>query len=254
MKLYKMFFSPTGGTKKAADIVSGVWDCKIIDVDLCDADCDFSQYKPEMDDVCIAAVPAYGGRVPEPALSRIREIDGGNAKTILMAVYGNRHYDDTFLELKNTLIMAGFQCVAAIAAVAEHSIVRQYAAGRPDKRDQVQLIEFSEKIKKAWKRNQLPKSVDVPGKEPYREYHGVPLKPKGNRKCDQCGLCVVQCPVKAIPEENPSNIKESQCISCMRCVAVCPNHARDLNKVMIMATAKKIKKACQDRKENELFL
>ena len=32
----------------------------------------------------------------------------------------------------DTVQNAGFRCAAAIAAVAEHSIMRQFAAGRPD--------------------------------------------------------------------------------------------------------------------------
>ena len=43
----------------------------------------------------------------------------------LIVVYGNRAYDDTFVELQDVLTGAGFVCIAAVAATAEHSIMRQ---------------------------------------------------------------------------------------------------------------------------------
>ena len=45
-----------------------------------------------------------------------------------------------------------------------------------------------------------------------------------------------------------------KCISCMRCVAICPKKARKLNKVLLFAASQKMKKACGGRKKNELFL
>ena len=53
---------------------------------------------------------------------------GGSARAILITVYGNRAYDDTFAELQDILQNAGFSCIAAIAAIAEHSIMHQFAA------------------------------------------------------------------------------------------------------------------------------
>ena len=36
--------------------------------------------------------------------------------------------------------------IAAVAAIAEHSIARQFAAGRPDAQDAAQLAEFAQQI------------------------------------------------------------------------------------------------------------
>lgn len=43
-------------------------------------------------------------------------------------------------------------------------------------------------------------------------------------------------------------------ISCMRCIKVCPQHARSVNKLMVAAAAMALKKACSVRKECELYL
>ena len=254
MKLYEIYFSPTGGTKKVADIISRQFVCEKTEVDLTDADMDFSGISFEEEDICLTAVPSYGGRVPEAAIERLKVIHGNGARVVLTVVYGNRAYEDTLAELKETMETAGFRCFAGIAAVAEHSIMRQFAAGRPDAQDERELISFGEEIKKALEENTADKLLQVPGNLPGREYHGVPFKPKGDKKCTGCGLCAASCPVKAIPVKEPSATDEKKCISCMRCVAVCPNHARDLNKLLLFASAKAMEKACGGRKENELFL
>ncbi len=54
--------------------------------------------------------------------------------------------------------------------------------------------------------------------------------------------------------ENPRKTDKDLCISCMRCVKVCPNHSRKVNPLMVKVASKKMKAACQDRKENELFI
>ena len=73
------------------------------------------------EDLCIIGVPSFGGRVPAIALERIKALSGNNATAILITVYGNRAYEDTLIELEDTLIEKNFTCQAAIAAVAEHS-------------------------------------------------------------------------------------------------------------------------------------
>ena len=80
------------------------------------------------------------------------------------------------------------------------------------------------------------------------------MKPKGGKECTQCGVCVMQCPVQAIPLSNPRETDEAKCISCMRCVSVCPNKARKLNPVVLFATSKKMEKALSGRKENKLYV
>lgn len=81
---------------------------------------------------------------------------GNGVKTVLIVVYGNRAYDDTFVELQDTLISSGFSPVAAVAAIAEHSIMRQFAAGRPDTQDEKELAEFAVTIRSKWSPESCP--------------------------------------------------------------------------------------------------
>ena len=137
--LYNIYFSPTGGTKKVADILAGNLGKEVCEVDIC---CDIEKMTLQSDDVCLVSVPSFAGRVPQIAVERLKKISGNGAKAILNCVYGNREWDDTLTELQDTLVSCGFVCVAAVAAVAEHSIFRQFATGRPDKDDAKELAEF----------------------------------------------------------------------------------------------------------------
>ena len=113
------------------------------EVDIC---CDIEKITLQAEDVCLFSVPSFAGRVPAVAVERLKKIAGNGAKAILNCVYGNREWDDTLTELQDTLEACGFVCVAAVAAVAEHSVLRQFAAGRPDADDAPELAEFARKI------------------------------------------------------------------------------------------------------------
>ena len=131
MAFYLISFSPTGGTHRAAGLFAQSFSKECIPVDLTDRTLTFSGIPFSKQDICLAAVPAYGGRVPCPAAARLAQMHGGGARAILMAVYGSRAYEDTLAELYDILTAAGFRCTAGVAAVARHSIFPQFAAGQP---------------------------------------------------------------------------------------------------------------------------
>ena len=255
MKLNLVYFSPTGGTKSVAGFVAAAWDMEKTEIDLSALENTYPKHSFDKEDLCIIAVPSFGGRVPAIALEHIKDLKGGGAMAILIAVYGNRDYDDTLLELKNVAKSCGFVPIAAIGAVAEHSIMREFATGRPDEEDAAELKKFGEQIKAGIEEG-LPAEaaeIAVPGNENYCKYDGLPLKPKADKTCTACGKCAEACPTGAIPRDNPSATENALCITCMRCVSLCPVQARSLNKIMLFAATKAMKKSCSGRKINELF-
>lgn len=252
MSVYSIYFSPTNSTKEIVNLVASKFS-GYQEIDISKNGEVFNQ-KFNSDDICIIGVPSYGGRVPGIALERINSFSGNNTKAILVVSYGNRAYEDTLKELADNLSKRGFCCFAAIAAVAEHSIMHQFATGRPDANDKKELEIFTENIIDKINSKEISNELQLPGNYPYREYKGVPLKPKVGKRCTGCGVCSKLCPVGAISIENPRKTDKDLCISCMRCVEMCPNHSRKVNALMVKVASKKMKDACQDRKENELFI
>lgn len=251
MKLYHMVFSPTGGTQKVAAAIIGGLEGEAVKVDL--ADPDFHTVSLTKEDVAVISVPSYGGRVPAVAVKRLCMVHGNGARAVLVCVYGNRAYEDTLVELEDTAKQAGFRVVAAVAAVAEHSIARQFAAGRPDAQDVKQLADFARQIQAKLSSGETGEPA-IPGSRPYKKAAGVGMAPKPTKACIKCGVCAAECPVQAIDRENPKKVDQKACISCMRCVAVCPHHARMVNPVMLSVAGLALKKVCSGRKECELFL
>lgn len=248
MNTVEITFSPTGGTEKVAHILGKQLGDNTVKIDLSDARTDFSQCVISEEDQVLVAMPSFGGRAPAVAIQRLKQIAGNGAKCTLVCVYGNRAYEDTLVEMEDAAKECGFRVVAAVAAVAEHSILPQYATGRPDETDKAQLADFAAKI--AGKDSEI---ASLPGNRPYKKSGGAGLVPKPSKDCVKCGLCAEKCPVQAIdPASFAADAKK--CIGCMRCVKQCPGSARKVNGLMVSIAGMAIKKACSVRKENELYL
>ena len=180
--MHIVYFSPTGGTRKAAYIIGKEIDPQATEIDITDHTRQQNSYELNGEDTLLVAVPVYGGRVPSVAIDRLKRITGHNTPAILVVVYGNRDYDDALLELKTTMESNGFQTVACIACIAEHSIMRVYAKGRPDSDDETILKNFSEQIK--------TKLVQLKNGESFTEITGARLS-QVSRKLLACGALSV---------------------------------------------------------------
>lgn len=83
----------------------------------------------------------------------------------------------------------------------------------------------------------------------------MPLKPAViKKKCDLCGACVINCPVNAIPKDNPMITNKKKCISCMGCHIICTRQARKINVVLYELCEFPFRHMYNKRKEPEQFI
>ena len=216
--------------------------------DLCVKAADIQLPDIQEDDLAVIAMPVFAGRVPALAVERLRMVKPNSVKCVVVAVFGNRAYDDALLEMQDVASEIGFRVIAAVAAVAEHSIIRKYGKGRPDADDEQMLRRFGADIMRKAERDDctLPQ---VPGNRPYKKGGKVP-QPKGRRGCNRCGVCAKNCPTDAIPLSDPKTVDTAKCISCMKCVSVCPTGARSIGVIMNFLATQGLKKV--DRKSTRL--
>ena len=241
-------FSPTGGTKKVADAIAAGFHIPVEEVDLTKADSAVSMGE---NDALMAVLPVYAGRVPQISLERLAALKGSGQKAVAVVVYGNREYDDALLETRDALEAKGFQVIAAAAFIAEHSIARSIAAGRPDAEDEALCRRFAADIMA--KADDAP-SVQVPGNTPYKDLKPSAFHPAAAEACVQCGACAEQCPVGAIAADDPGRTKNDLCINCMRCVQVCPVNCRALPETFLTMITQMLNQNAAGYKKPVVFL
>ncbi|MFO7568321.1 MAG: EFR1 family ferrodoxin [Smithellaceae bacterium] len=236
------YFSATGTTKKIVTGIAGglaeVSDGKIVanmNFTLPDGRKEPAAFSGQ--DIVIAGVPVYAGRVPNVLLRYLNTIEGNGALAVAVVVYGNRHYDDALIEWRDILESRGFRVIAAGAFIGEHSFSRILGANRPDAQDMLRVTEFALRIReKLIAFENTPKTVSVPGKQPYQPYYRPKDKdgnsvaihkvvPKTSGDCISCGLCVSLCPMGSIDADDES-IMTGICIKCCACIKNCPMEAK----------------------------
>lgn len=250
MKITKIIFSPTGGTERVVDAMLKGKEVDETKIDLLDKNIEFDKVSIDRDSFVFIAVPSYSGRAPQVSMERLGKIQGKQAKCVLIVAYGNREYEDTLTEMYDVAVDCGFIPVVAVSGVAEHSIDREMAKGRPDSADIEKLKAIGDEIIASIDSADL--LTYLPGNRPYKGISSGSNCPQVSDACIKCGICKGKCPVDAIDDEMAGN--PDKCVSCMRCIAVCPVAARALDKCTVNRIHEYLQMNCKTRKEPELFV
>lgn len=243
-------FSPTGSTRTVAQAIAATREQEHIDLLKPITPCTIDANTP-----LLAVVPVYGGRVPAIAIERLSALQSQGGPAIAVVVYGNRAYEDALLELKNALTNSGFRVVAAAAFIAEHSVARCIATGRPHAQDKQTAAEFATAVDAKLTRPVTEQAcVPVPGNEEMKPLPKMPATPMVTDACGGCGRCARECPMGAIPAENPRTTDATLCILCMRCVSICPRQARILPPPLLAGMTARLQACAAEPRLPELFV
>lgn len=246
-KARTIVFSPTGTTAKTARTIAEGTGLPYEETEISSAEVP-KEYSGEL---LIFAFPVYGGRIPAFASDWLRTVNIEGSLVSAVVVYGNRAYDDALAELVSILRERGGIVIGAAAFIAEHSIARSIAAGRPDGSDLATALDFGRQLRA---KGSIPMSAVIPGSIPTERAKRSSLFPSADERCTHCGTCVRVCPVKAISAEKPEETDTSRCICCMRCISVCPAQARALPAETLEKVTGMLSKIASKRREPELFL
>ena len=251
--IHKAIFSPTYGTAHAATLLAeqlslNISTDKIKKLDLTTPGARASKYFFGTNDLVIVGAPVYGGQLP-PVEDLFRNLRGNQTPCILLAGYGNRHYDDTLAQMQNIMMQQGFICIGAIACIIPHTFSEQLGTGRPNISDLNRISAFANALKPKFETDSFS-PIEVPG-NPIPEKKERKFMPKElNREvCTGCGMCAASCPTGAINADG--NIDQSKCINCMRCTFVCPVKARSFDAGQIKAY---LEENFSEPREIEFFL
>ncbi|MFO7938077.1 MAG: 4Fe-4S binding protein [Kiritimatiellia bacterium] len=263
-KIKLVYFSPTGTTKA---VVRGIADGINTDTIECADLTPSSAASSEQEQIpsavpVIFGVPVYGGRVPLTVLDRLQHIKGNGTPAVIVAVYGNRRYDDALLELKNVVEEQGFIPLAGGVFIGEHSYSSEkspIAAGRPDEQDLLKAESFGARIREVLENfdpSDEPPELKVPGNFPYRDRGGLfqftPVV--DDELCTKCGQCAAVCPVDAISIDKRVCTDADSCIMCYACMRICPADARIMTNPRIPEAAAMMSVKCAERREPEMFM
>lgn len=269
-----IYYSPTGTSAKVAEAVaeafaeavnggkllhempsavSGTIDAKVLDLTL------DGRILSVNESFAVIAAPVYGGRIALTAAERIRMLKSDGSPCAVIAVYGNRDYEDALLELADICRECGFLPVAAASFIGEHSYSTEefpIAQDRPDSIDLEKCALFGEELAALYAKLQQRLSMaddneklhiigqiapDIKGCRPYKEYKPSPATPQTDRdRCVLCGRCIDMCPVGCIDMKgcgNEEGLEEEMviasdpalCTKCCACVKGCPFGARIFN-------------------------
>ncbi|MCD8218183.1 MAG: 4Fe-4S binding protein [Clostridiales bacterium] len=268
-RIITVYFSPTGGTKKAAIMLADNLGrllglpCEEIDFTLPSAR--EKTYRFSTEDLVIMASPVYAGRLPNKIMPDYKRcFSGEDTLAVPVVVYGNRSYGDALTELYLIMRDCGFHAIRGAAVVSRHAFAQTLATDRPDERDAAEICAFAERLAKSIEggKYQNPESAEdgFAGHQAVVGAYYTPLQEDGTPAkflkakpqtdftiCDHCGICVNVCPMESIAPDLKVN---GVCIKCQACVRKCPRQAKYFDDAQFLSHVRMLERDYTQRAVN----
>lgn len=145
MKVTVVYFSPTGNTKKSVEAMAAAVTEQYEVLDLTEFQNRDVKQEFSSDELVIFGMPVYAGRIPMVAAPRLEGLIGHATPCILVATYGNRHYEDALAEMEDISKAHGFLVKGAAALIGRHTY-GEIQMDRPDMEDLAACEEFAKRV------------------------------------------------------------------------------------------------------------
>ncbi|MCH4886471.1 4Fe-4S dicluster domain-containing protein [Acidaminobacter sp. JC074] len=273
MKVYSIFFSPGGSTKKCVlNVASGFKDVEHITIDMNDIKNRSKDHYFKSDDLVIIGMPTmtklFG--LPSDIVSRLY---GDKTPFVGLVTCGNGYYGKGLIALNTIMTRQNFRIVGAGGFVGQYSFNKEIAKGRPDDRDKVMQVDmgrriqekllsgdlsFNHKLKIDWPREGAFSTVKCglvsllpgPGGELPKSMRSLDV----HDTCVKCKKCIKACPVGAITFKEGIVIDNEKCIGCFACGNTCPVNAIHHTNQMMIKSVKNVVSFRDKRKPLDIFI
>lgn len=223
-KIAAVAFSPCGSTEKVANLLTAKLSLPMEKHNLTLPDDRKNSLSFDNETLVFISFPVYGG-LPGIAKEVFACLHANATPCVYVAVRGDTEPGSFYHGMNDLAEPLGFKPVAAVAAVAEHTLMPTVSHGRPDKEDAEKLGQFGlDALRQANEGKFLTK---MPGER--CEIPDIIIFPFTDPDiCIQCGQCAENCPAGAISEDNLTTQDNNLCICCSECAHVCPVDARTM--------------------------
>lgn len=248
-KILLFYFSGTGNSKQVAKWISEFAETKSIDCQLYDiSKTDLSQLETVDPDALIIIIsPIHGFNYPKITLDFIRRFPAGENKIVLMNTRAGMKIGSfvtpgltgiAFMVSSLILKLKGYKIVGQIPFdmpsnwISLHPALRENAVKFIHKKIYSRVKKHTEKIFSGKNdflalRDLVQDILISPISVAYYLVGRFALAKTfyASYKCDNCDVCIKQCPVQAIQKINNHPYWTFKCESCMKCMNSCPKRA-----------------------------